>query len=412
MSESHEEDKREMNYQSLKEMDVQGRIVLLRADLNVPVKDGHVSDFTRIDRLKPTIDHLRSAGAKTVILSHFDRPKGKVVPEMSLAFLAPVLSQQWGCEVGFSDAKIGEEANDATHALSEGDVLLLENIRFYPGEEANDAAFSKQLAQLGNLYVNDAFSASHRAHASTEGIAHFLPSAAGLLMDEELSALNQALGSPKRPIMAVTGGSKISTKLNILNNLIEKVDYLVLGGAMANTFLFAQGIDVGASMCERDMADEAKAILAKAESAGCEIIVPRDVASASEVKENADFQIVSAGSIPADGMALDAGPESLTYIGEKLEGTQTVIWNGPMGVFEVPPFDKGTNALAQMVADRTKAGKCVSIAGGGDTAAALDNAGVKDDFTYISTAGGAFLEWLEGKTLPGVAALTQASKAA
>jgi phosphoglycerate kinase len=399
-------------YKTIRDFDLANKRVLLRADLNVPAKNGAVTDETRISRLKPTIDYLRQTKAKILILSHFGRPEGAKNPKYSLSFLIDTLARDWGCKVQFAGDCIGAEAESAAAKLQPGDVLLLENVRFYPGEEKNDPAFAKSLAKLGDIYVNDAFSAAHRAHASTEGLAHLLPTAAGLLMEEELKALDRALGNPEKPIMAVAGGSKISTKLMILNNLVQKVDYLVLGGAMANTFLFAQGHDTQQSMCEKDMAEEARKIMKKAADSGCEIIVPIDVVTASEVAPDVQTQILPARAIPAGQMALDAGPETLDYIGTKLQSCKTVVWNGPLGVFEVPPFDLGTNALAHMVAKATKAGSCVSIAGGGDTAAALENAGAVDDFSYISTAGGAFLEWLEGKTLPGVAALNAYDKAA
>lgn len=401
-----------MTFQSIRDIDVKDKNVIVRVDLNVPVKDGKVTDDTRIVRAKPTIDYLKKSGAKIIVASHFGRPKGQKNPDDSLEFLTRPLAELWDCDVVFSPDTIGENAREKAKALKPGCILLLENLRFDAGEEENSSEFSRQLAELGDLYVNDAFSVSHRAHASTEGITHFLPAAAGLLMEEELIALDQAIGNAKSPVMAITGGSKISTKLNILKNLVEKTDYLVLGGAMANTFAFAQGMDVGASMHEADMAQEAKDILAHARSNNCEIIVPKDFVIARELTEGANTEIVKNDQIPQDKMALDVGPDTLGYIEEKLDQCKTVVWNGPMGVFEVKPFDKGTNTLAQMVAQRTKSGNCISVAGGGDTASALENAGVKDDLTYISSAGGAFLEWLEGKTLPGVKALYQASKAA
>lgn len=395
-----------MNFKSIKDLDLKDKRVLLRADLNVPRQDGRITDTTRIDRLKPTIDYLRGAGAKVIVLSHFGRPEGEHNPQMSLAFLAQPLQESWGSDIKFAQDCIGEKAVNVTGSLNSGEVALLENVRFHKGEKSNDPDFAAALAELGDIYANDAFSAAHRAHASTEGLAHKLPAAAGLLMEAELTALDQALGNPEKPVAAITGGSKISTKLSVLKNLSQKVDYLILGGGMANTFLFAQGADIGNSLCEQDMADEAKAIMAHAEKNGCEIILPSDVVTVTDIQPGGEFAITPSNAIPADRMAIDAGPESVKMITEKLQGCKTVVWNGPMGVFEIKPFDNGTNALAEIVADLTKSGQLKSIAGGGDTVAALENAGVARDFTYISTAGGAFLEWLEGKTLPGVAALS------
>ncbi len=396
-----------MNFKTLKSFDIKNKTILLRADLNVP-KQGHkVSDTTRIDRLKPTITYLREHGAKVIVLSHFGRPDGEQNPEMSLAFLAPVLEKQWNCSVKFSPVCIGSNAQSITSSAKEGDVILMENLRFNKGEKANDPDFAASLASLGDIYVNDAFSASHRAHASTFGIAELLPSAAGLLMEEELNALSNALETPQKPVLAVAGGAKIATKLGVLENLIEKVDYLVLGGGMANTFLYANGCDMGLSLCEKDMIDTAKKIMTKATSIGCEIILPKDVIVVSELKENAAHKCVDINNVPADHMAIDIGEQSIAYISEKIKTSKTVVWNGPMGVFEIKPFDNGTNKIAQLVAEQTKAGLCTSVAGGGDTVAALENAHAGKNFSYISTAGGAFLEWLEGKDLPGVQALTQ-----
>ncbi len=395
-----------MDFQSLKSLNITGKTILLRADLNVPKQNNTVTDTTRIDRLKPTIDYLRAQGAKILILSHFGRPEGEENLQMSLAFLAPVLEKQWGVPVRFSPTCIGERAQDAARNAKEGDVILMENLRFHKGEKSGDPAFAKELASLGDIYVNDAFSAAHRAHASTAIIAQFMPSAAGLLMEEELNALTRALEIPEKPVLAVTGGSKISTKLGVLTHLIEKVDYLVLGGGMANTFLHAQGRNMGKSLCEKDMAQTARDIMKKAEKIGCEIILPRDVVCVNELKENAPHKLLPVDQIGPDDMAIDIGTQSIEYIKEKLKICKTVVWNGPMGVFEIKPFDNGTNELAKAVAAQTKAKKCISVAGGGDTVAALDNAGILHDFTYISTAGGAFLEWLEGKDLPGVSALS------
>ena len=401
-----------MDFKCIKDIDVSGKRVLLRADLNVPAQRAKVTDATRIERLKPTIDYLRSAGAKTLILSHFGRPDGEQNPQMSLAFLVPALEEHWGVDVRFAQDCIGEKAVSVIEAMNDGDVTLLENVRFHKGEKANDAEFVSQLAALGDIYVNDAFSAAHRAHASTEGLAHAMPAAAGLLMSAELEALDTALEHPKHPVAAIVGGSKISTKLSVLDNIVHKTDYLILGGAMANTFLYAMDANVGSSLCEQDMKDEALKIMETAKSHDCEIILPIDSVVTTELKPGATSEIVSSNSIPGGKMAIDVGPESIKAVEDVLEKCETLLWNGPMGVFEIKPFDTGTNALAQKAANLTKDGKLISIAGGGDTVAALENANVCDDFTYISTAGGAFLEWLEGKTLPGVAALEKSSKAA
>ncbi len=394
-----------MNFQSIAELDVKGKTILLRADLNVPKQHNTITDMTRIERLTPTIKLLRDNGAKILILSHFGRPEGEHNPEMSLAFLTSVLEKCWGGNVKFSPESIGETPKEITKSAQSGDIILLENLRFHKGEKANDPEFAKSLAELGDIYVNDAFSTSHRAHASTSGIAQFLPCAAGLLMMEELNALTQALGTPKSPVLAVTGGSKISTNLGVLKNLSEKVDYLVLGGGMANTFLYAQGISMGRSLCEKDMADTARDIMYTASRVGCEIILPKDVITVSELKENAQYSTVDINNISDDQMAIDIGPKTIAYISEKIKQSQTVVWNGPMGVFEIKPFDNGTNEIAKLVGSETLNDQCISIAGGGDTIAALENAGAASDFSYISTAGGAFLEWLEGKKLPGITAL-------
>ncbi len=394
-----------MEFNTLRDIDVKGQTVLIRLDLNVPQNNNTVTDTTRIDRLKPTIDYLHNHGAKTLILSHYGRPQGERNPEMSMAFLTPVLENQWGVSVKFSQQCIGEVAEDMSKNAQDGDVILLENVRFHKGEKENDPEFIKQLAQLADIYVNDAFSVSHRAHASTTGIAKVLPSAAGLLMEEELSALSRALDTPQKPVLAVTGGSKISTKLGVLENMIEKVDFLVLGGGMANTFLYAKGVSMGKSLCEKDMKDTAQSIMDKADRIGCEIILPKDVVVVTELKQGADHQAVSVNNIPDDAMAIDVGEETIAYVAGKIKQSKTIVWNGPLGVFEIKPFDNGTNQIALSVAEQTKTTDCISIAGGGDTIAALENAGCIDDFSYISTAGGAFLEWLEGKELPGVAAL-------
>lgn len=383
-----------MNFKTIRDLDLDNKTVLLRADLNVPVQDGQVSDTTRIDRLKPTIDYLADKDCRIIILSHFGRPKGKENPEYSLSFLPDILEKQWGYKVGFG-------------ADSSEKFTLLENLRFNPGEEANDLSYAKKLASLGDVYVNDAFSTAHRAHASTEKLATLLPCAAGLLMEAELNALSQALEAPQKPVVAIVGGAKISTKLSVLNNLIQKVDFLILGGGMANTFLHAMGKPVGQSLCEKDMADEATNIQNKAAKENCKIILPIDRVAIREFKENADFEIVPLDHIAEDQESVDIGPETIKNIEKILDDTKTVLWNGPMGVFEMQPFDNGTNKVAQAVAERTKSGQLISVAGGGDTVSALENANVADDFTYISTAGGAFLEWMEGKDLPGVVALSK-----
>lgn len=385
-----------MNFNTLQNIDLKNKTVLLRADLNVPVQDGNVTDTTRIDRLKPTLDYLIKQNAKIIILSHFGRPKGKENPEFSLEFLPPVLEKQWGIKVGF-----GKDSQEQT--------TLLENLRFNEGEEANDPAYAKELASLGDVFVNDAFSAAHRAHASTEGITHFIPSVAGLLMEAELTALNDALENPQKPVMAIVGGSKISTKLSVLNNLVKKVDYLVLGGGMANTFLMAKGQEIGTSLCESDMIPDAEEIMETAENAGCKIILPQDCVVVDKLEKGAESKTVNLDKYPDDKSAVDIGEQSIAELNKILDSCKTVLWNGPLGVFEIAPFDNGTNKVAQKVAALTKENKLISVAGGGDTVSALDNAGVINDFSYISTAGGAFLEWLEGKDLPGVTALKQAA---
>lgn len=401
-----------MNIRTLKDFDLAGKIVLLRADLNVPAEAGKVLNTSRIDRLRPTIDYLSEHGAKTLILSHFGRPKGERNNEYSLSFLRKVLAERWGKEVNFVDDCIGESVKAAASDCQPGSFVLLENVRFHPGEEQNDPAFARELATHGDIYINDAFSVSHRAHATTEGLAHQLPGGAGFLMLAELEALNKALETPKRPVMAIVGGAKISTKLALLNNLVHKIDALVLGGGMANTFEYAKGVHMGKSLCEKDMAEEAKKIMQTAAQAGCEIITPVDRVLTEELIEGPSFEIHQGDRIPDDKMCVDIGPETIRLLQDKLESYKTVLWNGPLGVFEVPPFDKGTNELARAVAAKTKERKLISVAGGGDTVSALKNAGVIDDFTYISGAGGAFLEWLEGKELPGIAALKSSEEAA
>ena len=390
-----------MGWKSLDDMDLKGKRVLVRVDINVPFENGQVSDTTRIDRIVPTINDILAAGGTPILMAHFGRPKGKPVPEMSLRITLPALEAALGRRVTF----IEKPSREAINAMPYDSVVLLENTRFTPMEEANDPAMAKFLASLGDVYCNDAFSAAHRAHASTEGVAHLLPSFAGRLMAEELGALDQALGNPQRPVVAVVGGAKVSTKLDLLGNLVSKVDHLVIGGGMANTFLAAQGINVGKSLCEHDLADTARDILKKAEAAGCEVILPRDIVVAREIKANAANETLAPDACPADAMILDAGPATVAYIAEVLERAKTLVWNGPLGAFEIAPFDAATNAAAAKAAELSRAGKLISVAGGGDTVAALNQAGAAKDFTYISTAGGAFLEWMEGKVLPGVAAL-------
>jgi phosphoglycerate kinase len=394
------------SFKTLDNADVKGKRVLVRVDLNVPMENGRVTDATRIERVLPTIREIAGKGGRVVLLAHFDRPKGKVVPEMSLAGVVSKLSQMLGQPVAFGADCTGPMAQAAVDAMRDGDVVLLENTRFHKGEEDNDPAFAKALAANGDLYVNDAFSAAHRAHASTEGLAHLLPSFAGRTMQAELEALEAGLGKPQRPVVAIVGGAKVSTKLDLLSNLVTNVDALVIGGGMANTFLAAQGIDVGKSLCEHDLAGTAREILEAAKKAGCEIVLPVDGVVAREFKANADNQTVAVNAIPADAMMLDIGPKSVESVTAWIGKAKTLVWNGPFGAFELPPFDKATMAVAKFAAAQTKAGKLVSVAGGGDTVSALNQAGVADDFTYVSTAGGAFLEWMEGKELPGVAALS------
>lgn len=394
-----------MGWKTLDEMDLNGKTVLTRVDINVPVKDGEVTDDTRIQRILPTIRDILAAGGKPVLLAHFGRPKGDRVPEMSLSVVRPALEAALGSPVKFAEDCIGGPAKQAVAALETGDVLLLENTRYHAEETTNDGTFAAALAALGDVYCNDAFSAAHRAHGSTEGIARLLPSCAGRLMQAELSALEAALGEPVRPVVAVVGGAKVSTKLDLLGNLVEKVDHLVIGGGMANTFLAAQGIDVGKSLAEHDMTDTASEILAKAETAGCEIILPSDVVVAREFAANAANEVLAADACPADAMILDAGPDTVARIAATFDTAKTLIWNGPLGAFEIEPFDAATNAAAEKAAQLSADGVLTSVAGGGDTVAALNKAGASERFTYISTAGGAFLEWMEGKELPGVAAL-------
>ncbi|MEI2805076.1 phosphoglycerate kinase [Albidovulum sp.] len=394
-----------MRWKTIDDIEMADKTVLVRVDINVPVEAGHVTDATRIEKIVPTVKDIQAKGGRPVLLAHFGRPKGQVVPEMSLRVTLPALEAALGQSVAFAEDCIGAPAKKAVAAMQPGDVVLLENTRFHAGEEKNDPAMAAALAALGQVYVNDAFSAAHRAHASTEAIAHLMPSCAGRLMAAELKALNAALGEPERPVVAVVGGAKVSTKLDLLGNLVEKVDHLVIGGGMANTFLVAQGAEVGTSLAERDMAETARAILGKAKDRGCSIHLPVDVVVAREFKAGAAYETVAADACPADAMILDAGPATVDAIIEVFTRCRTLIWNGPLGAFEIPPFDAATNAAAKKAADLTRGGRLVSVAGGGDTVAALNRAGVADDFSYISTAGGAFLEWMEGKVLPGVAAL-------
>lgn len=394
-----------MGWKTLDDVALAGRTVLVRVDINVPMEAGRVTDATRIEKIVPTVEDIVARGGKPVLLAHFDRPKGKVVPEMSLRHVVGALEKALGRKVVFGEDCVGDAAKAAISAAAGGDVVLLENTRFHAGEEKNDAELAKGMAALGDVYVNDAFSAAHRAHASTAGIAGLLPTAAGRLMEAELRALESALGNPVRPVVAVVGGAKVSTKLDLLGNLVSKVDHLVIGGGMANTFLVAQGVEVGKSLAERDMADTAREIMGKAKAAGCTIHLPVDVVVAREFKAGAANETVPVAACPPDAMILDAGPQTVAALVKVFEGAKTLIWNGPLGAFEIKPFDAATNAAAQAVARLTKAGALVSVAGGGDTVAALNAAGAAADFTFISTAGGAFLEWMEGKELPGVAAL-------
>ncbi|EEW24304.1 phosphoglycerate kinase [Rhodobacter ferrooxidans] len=395
-----------MAWKTLDDVALAGKVVLLRVDVNVPMENGVVTDATRIEKIVPTVEDILARGGKPVLLAHFGRPKGKPVAEMSLGLIIPAMQAAMpGRKVKFCAESTGPVAAAAVKAMVAGEVLVLENTRFHAGEEKNDPELAKAFAALGDVYVNDAFSAAHRAHASTEGIAHLLPSAAGRLMEAELRALEAALGNPKRPVVAVVGGAKVSTKLDLLGNLVTKVDHLVIGGGMANTFLVAQGIEVGKSLAERDMAPTALEIVAKAKAAGCTIHLPIDVVVAWEFKAGAANKVVDVKDCPADAMILDAGPATVAALAKVFASAKTLIWNGPMGAFEIEPFDAATNAAALQVAALTKAGGLISVAGGGDTVAALNKAGAADDFTFISTAGGAFLEWMEGKELPGVAAL-------
>lgn len=384
---------------------LQGKRVLLRVDLNVPMEAGRVTDATRIERIVPTIEDIAGKGGRVVLLAHFGRPKGKPVASESLKPVVETLSRKLGRPVAFAEDCVGPVAAEAVFRLKDGEVVLLENTRFHAGEEKNDRAFTEQLAANGDLYVNEAFSAAHRAHASTEGLAHLLPAYAGRLMQAELEALTKGLEAPTRPVIALVGGAKVSSKIDLLQNLVAKVDMLVIGGGMANTFLHAQGKSVGKSLCEKDLADTALRIIDAAKAAQCRIILPVDAVSASEFKANAAHETVPVDAVPESGMILDAGPASVAEINAAIDEAATLVWNGPLGAFELTPFDAATVAAARHAAERTKAGNLVSVAGGGDTVAALNHAGVGETFSYVSTAGGAFLEWLEGKALPGVEAL-------
>ena len=394
-------------FKTLNDLDLKHKRVLVRADLNVPVENDKVTDATRIERIVPTIREIIKVDGKAILISHFGRPKGKVDKDYSLEVVVPAIADIVGHQVGFIDTDWNDvdTARKAIDSAPPGSILVLENTRFHPGEEENDTELAKRMASLGDAYVNDAFSSAHRAHASTEALAHLLPAAAGLAMQAELEALEKGLGEPKRPVIAVVGGAKVSTKIDLLQNLVGKVDALVIGGAMANTFLLAEGIGIGQSLAERDMGQTVDAILDKAEKAGCAIIVPVDAVVAWHFEENAPHQTYGLDAMDPEGMILDVGGQSIERIKGAIDEAATLVWNGPLGAFEMTPFDQGTTEIARYVAARTKAGKLVSVAGGGDTVAALAKAGVKDKFTYVSTAGGAFLEWMEGKPLPGVEAL-------
>ncbi len=394
-----------MAFRRLDGADLAGKRALVRVDFNVPMQDGRITDDTRLRAALPTIETLRAGGAKVILAAHFDRPKGKRVPSMSLAPVAPALAGLLAAPVAFADDCIGEAAADAISAMAAGDVLLLENTRFHPGEETNCPTLSRAFADLADLYVNDAFSAAHRAHASTEGVAKFLPAYAGRSMERELDYLDRALGAPVRPVLAVVGGAKVSTKIELLQNLVARVDVLAVGGGMANTFLVAKGIEVGKSLAERDLADTARSIMATAEKQGCRLLLPTDAVATTEFRANAPHRVCAVEDVRADEMILDAGPASVAALIAAMEASKTVIWNGPLGAFETPPFQAATVAAAQAAGRLAREGRIVAVAGGGDTVAALNLAGAAEDFTFVSTAGGAFLEWMEGKALPGVEAL-------
>ncbi len=395
-------------FKTFDDLDPSGKTCLVRVDLNVPMANGKVTDTTRIDRILPTIRELSDKGAKVVLLAHFGRPKGQIVRDMSLKQVVPALTHALGKPVAFAADCVGPIAEQAIAGLMQGDIILLENTRFHPGEETNDSELARNMAKLGDIYVNDAFSAAHRAHVSTEALAHLLPAYAGRTMQAELEALSAGLGNPVAPVMAIVGGAKVSSKLDLLQNLMSKVDMLVIGGGMANTFLAAKGKDVGKSLCEHDLAGTARHIMETAADNKCEIILPVDAVVAREFKAHAENQIVSVDDIPADAMMLDVGPDTVALITARMDQTKTLVWNGPLGAFEMEPFDRATVATAQHAGKLTEAGKLVSVAGGGDTVSAMNHAGVGDKLSYISTAGGAFLEWMEGKPLPGVDALKAA----
>jgi phosphoglycerate kinase len=394
-----------MAFRDLDQAVLSGRRALVRVDFNVPMESGAITDDTRLRAALPTIRFLAERGAKVVLIAHFDRPKGKRVPEMSLAPIAAPLAGLLGQAVAFADDCVGPAAAAVIDALPQGGVALLENLRFHKGEEDNDPAFAADLARLGDLYVNDAFSAAHRAHASTEGLARLLPAYPGLSMRRELDALDAALGNPKRPVLGIVGGSKVSTKLDLLKNLVTKLDKLAIGGGMANTFLFAQGVDIGASFAEKDLADTAREIIALAGKNNCELLLPVDVVVAERMEPGVEAHTRALDAVQPADRILDAGPRSVARLAQAMEAAQTLVWNGPLGVFEIPPFDAATVSAAQHAAALATAGKLIAVAGGGDTVSALNHAGVSSQFTFVSTAGGAFLEWMEGKTLPGVAAL-------
>ena len=400
-------------FRKLDDINVRGKTVLLRADLNVPVKDGKVTDATRIERLAPTIEALIDKGAKVVVMSHFGRPKGKPDPALSLRpLVAPLAKAVGGRQVAFAADCVGEEARLVVEALLPGQIALLENLRFHKGEEANSPDFARALAELGDVYVDDAFSAAHRAHASIDALARLLPAAAGKLMEAELDALTAALDNPARPVLALVGGAKVSTKLDLLRFIIGKVDMLAIAGAMANTLLLGEGKEIGRSLCEREMTDTARQLLALAHEKNCRVILPEDAVVAGRLAAGVVTQEVAIDAVPPDEMILDIGVKTVARIGDALDEARTLVWNGPLGAFEIPPFDRGTSAVAKRVAELTRAGKLLSVAGGGDTVAALAAAGVTDELCYVSTAGGAFLEWLEGRELPGVAALSNAARGA
>jgi phosphoglycerate kinase len=399
------------DFRTLDDIAVKGRRVLVRADLNVPMKDGMIGDRLRIARQAPTIRELAEKGARVIVLSHFDRPKGKVVPSMSLKPLVPALSEAIGQPVAFAEDCVGEVAEKAVARLKDGDVLLLENTRFHAGEEMNDANFARSVANLGDIFVNDAFSAAHRAHATTEGLARLLPAVAGRAMEDELRHLHRALDHPKRPLLAVVGGAKVSTKIALLEHLVKRVDVLVIGGGMANTFLAAQGFEIGKSLCERDQLETARRIARVAGDASAAIVLPTDAVMAKEFRAGAPHRTVPVSQVASDEMILDIGPATVEAFAKRLLYVSTLVWNGPFGAFETKPFDRGTIAAAKAVAVRTQEGKLLSVAGGGDTVAALNQAGVAGDFSYVSTAGGAFLEWMEGQDLPGVKALRESKGA-